>query len=368
MKAKTRISQRELFFAVLQSMVGVGILALPYHANKAAGSDGWITVLLLGVSLQVFILVLWLLLRRFPNETIFDLSVSLAGKPIGILLHIAYTFYFLNIVAYIFNITNDILIRWILPETPSLVLLILGTAFFVYACMGSLKNVIALFSFGFLFILILWLIPLLTLAEPVYDVRYILPIASAGWQEIVGGVYYILPAFIGFETMLVYFAFVEKPERFSSLKGAAFALLFVTVFYTLVVLISMIVFSESEMQLIPEPVLYKLRTITLTVFQRWDLVFLTLWTGIVASSAISFGFLGTMGIGKLFRLKRLPASIAAALIVFILASFMYLMIPLPDLGKSLRVISLVFGVILPVLLLAAAVIFKRGGISNAKEK
>ena len=216
MKGNVRISQKELFYAVTQSIIGVGVLALPHYASQTAGSDGWITVLITGIALHVMVIIIWLLNKRFPHLTLYDYSSKVIGKSLGFLLNLTYIIYFIYIVAYIYLRVTDIVVRWILPETPELVLFIMGIILFIYGCMGTLKNLMAIFSYFFLFPPVLCLISVFTFVDPLLDVRFLLPIGSSGIENIVVGVKDVLPSFIGYETLLIYFAFVLYPERFSS--------------------------------------------------------------------------------------------------------------------------------------------------------
>lgn len=359
MKEKTLISQLELFFAVVQSMIGVGVLSLPFYAYKASAYDGWITVFIVGCTIQLLVLLIWNLHRRFPGLTLFDFSQIILGRILGRIVNILYILYLLIIVSYIFNIMNDKIIRWILPETPIWILLAMVIILLVYGCMGTLKNMISLYSFVFIFILILFFISLLTFQDPIIDIRNLFPIGSNGVLEILKKSEYIIPSFIGYETLLIYFAFVKNPKKLSSTKGAFFAVLFVTLFYTYIVIISMMMFSSVEMQLIPEPVLYMLRAINLNILQRLDLIFLTVWALVVASTALSYGFLGSMGISKLFRIKHKPAVVIAGMIFLCTSIISYLFIEMSFFTVLVRKLNLIFGIVLPIFLLFTAIIFKR---------
>ena len=61
MRTKTRINQSELFFLLVQTMVGIGILSLPFHTYKSAAHDGWMSVIILGFALHLVVLLIWLL-------------------------------------------------------------------------------------------------------------------------------------------------------------------------------------------------------------------------------------------------------------------------------------------------------------------
>ena len=63
-------------------------------------------------------------------------------------------------------------------------------------------------------------------------------------------------------------------------------------------------FSPAEITIVPEPVLYMLRVIDIHVIQRLDLIFLSIWMVVTSTSILSYAYLGSMGISKLFRIKH----------------------------------------------------------------
>ncbi|MFZ0369154.1 MAG: GerAB/ArcD/ProY family transporter, partial [Halobacillus sp.] len=69
---KTKLSRRQYFFMIVQTEIGVGILSLPYDLHSAAKQDGWISLLIGGVLLQIVLLVIWLLAKRFPDKDFFQ--------------------------------------------------------------------------------------------------------------------------------------------------------------------------------------------------------------------------------------------------------------------------------------------------------
>ncbi|WNS78618.1 GerAB/ArcD/ProY family transporter [Domibacillus sp. DTU_2020_1001157_1_SI_ALB_TIR_016] len=58
MKKEASISNWQLFFFMLQTHVGVGILSLPYDVHQVAGKDGWLSILLAGFFMQIGIIVI----------------------------------------------------------------------------------------------------------------------------------------------------------------------------------------------------------------------------------------------------------------------------------------------------------------------
>ncbi|MHA6250485.1 GerAB/ArcD/ProY family transporter [Oceanobacillus sp. CAU 1775] len=359
MKVKTRISQPELFFIIVQTIVGLGILSLPFHVFRISAQDGWISVLLTGLSIPFFILLIWFLCKRFPHLTVFDFSKLIVGKILGSIINFLYITHLLIIVSYIFVNINDIFIRWIFPDTPGSIFLAIGILILIYGCIGKIKNMVYLFSFLFVFVLFLFFITLFTFFDPYFDFRYLFPVGANGFRTILHGSINAMPAFTGFETLLIYFAFVKQPQKLSSTKGSIIAVLFITLLYTYVTFISTMMFSPHEFPLVLEPVLFMLRAIDIHVIQRLDLVFLMIWGIVIATSIISYGYVGSIGISKLFHVKHKLAVFLSGIAVFCLSIVCHNYLEIHDFRGWIQLLTIIFGLIIPSILLLIAIIFKR---------
>lgn len=362
MKVRSRISSIGLFFILVQTMVGVGLFSLPYETNKVVDSDGWISILISGVFIQVIVLFLWLLCRKFPNLTLFDFSKVILGSIPGTVINTLYIIYFLAVVCYTLIIFTDTLKRWILPETPGWVLVLVGVVLLIYGSVGTIKNIVSLFSFLFLFILFLFIITLLVYRDPTIDVRYLFPIGASGGLNILKSTSNIFISFIGFETLLIYFAFIKQSKHISALKGAFLAVLFVTVFFMYIVMISTMMLSPEEMKITSEPVLYILSAISIHVLSRLDLLILSIWSPVVLMTMISYSFSAGMGISKVLHIKHKIAVVLFGVFVFIISITFYYM-EITTLEKWLKQLSLIFGFVIPLILLLITVIFKREAAS-----
>src|SRR5699024_11617729 len=63
--------------------VGVGVLSLPYDIFVKAKNNGWLSVIITGLIIQTILLLFHLLMSRFPEDNIFDISKKLFGKFFG---------------------------------------------------------------------------------------------------------------------------------------------------------------------------------------------------------------------------------------------------------------------------------------------
>ena len=364
MKVKSRISSENLFFVLVQTMMGVGLLSLPHQTHHAAGSDGWISILITGFFIQLIVLLIWLLCIKFPNLTLFDFSKVILGKTSGTALNFLYIIYLLTMICYIFIVYADILKRWILPETPVWVLFLIEFVLLIYGSICKIKNVISLLSFLFIFILFLFFITFFVYGDSSIDVRYLFPIGSSGGWNILKSTSDSMISLTGFETLLIYFAFIKQSKKnISALKGAFLAVLFVTIFLTYIVILSTVMLSPEEIKITSEPVLYILSAIDIRMLSRLDLIFLSFWGLIVFTTIISYSFSASMGISKLIRIKHKFAVILSGAFVFIISMIFYYM-EITLLEKWLKHVSLIFGIIIPILLLLITIIFKREAAST----
>ncbi|MFP7446279.1 GerAB/ArcD/ProY family transporter [Bacillus infantis] len=361
MKVKTRIDQQDLFFLLLQTQIGAGILSMPYSLYMAAKNDGWISLLLAAAAIFSLIYFYWLLCRRFPHQTLFDFSGKVFGKWGGALINLGYICYFVSTALLVYLNFADIIGRWVLLDTPRWLLILLLMFIAVSACSGSFSSIVSLFSFTSVFIVFLFILSLFIFKEPEIDYRYMFPVASQGVLPILRGAKEAVYGFLGVETALFFLAFVREPEKKGAVKGAFLAQIVISVFYLYLFMASIIMFSPKEIVLIPEPVLYMLKAITFKIIERLDLVFITVWMTAAATTIISYTYLAGMGLSKLLKIKHRRAVLAATGIIFILTFIPQGEMEITSISRAVSFAGLIFSSALPLVLYIAAAFLKKGG-------
>lgn len=312
---KAHITAFQLFFVLLHVQVGVGIISLPYSVFNKANVNSWISILLTGIIIQVFILLFGKLMVRFPSQHLFEIIHTLFGKVVGKILTILYTlvYIFIGIIGlakfvYILKI-------WMMPHTPRWVLLGL-MCFTVFFIVKNNLQIIARFMFISSFIFIGFII------VAIYSLKYahitfILPVAADGMMPIFKGTAPSLFAFQGFEMLLIMYPFVQAPHK-EVLKTATMANIFITLFYTMLTFASILFFSAEELKLIPQPVLYIIKAFSTRIIERPDLIFTALWIIIVATSLMGTIYTSSIALTAIKKPKSL------ILYTFIIASLIFL--------------------------------------------
>ncbi|NHW38794.1 GerAB/ArcD/ProY family transporter [Paenibacillus aceris] len=314
---KSRITQGQFMFFVIQSQVGVGILSLPHRMQAIAKGGGWISTLIAGLAVQVIILILWALCRRFPSDTIFSFLPKIVGKFFGNLLGLVYIGYFLFSAGMVLAVFADVIGKWVLQSTPRWALLILTLLTCIYLVKENLRVIARLFVISSLTIIVMVLLSLMGYVNMNLD--YIFPITEAGWGKIFKAANEALFPLVGYEVILVIYPFVEGKSG-EKLKAASLGNLVITLFYAFEVFTSLVIFSPSVMPAISEPLIYMLKGFSFQLIQRIDLIFLSLWVFVVSTAIVSWLYMATTGLGRFFhRDEHKKAVPYAAVIIFILA-------------------------------------------------
>ncbi|MDZ7542978.1 GerAB/ArcD/ProY family transporter, partial [Clostridium perfringens] len=119
------ITFMQFVFIIHGTQVGIGMFALPKFLAEQAGTDGWIS-LVLGWLINVIAgIIIVLIFRRYPDDTLADLTIRLFGTFIGKVLLIPYILYFAFFTYSLLTLTMLYVKQWFLPLTPDYLVMIL---------------------------------------------------------------------------------------------------------------------------------------------------------------------------------------------------------------------------------------------------
>lgn len=355
-KRENKVTPFQMFVLIVQTQIGVSILSLPSSIFQKANTDGWISMLIAGAISQILVIVIWLLNTRFKESTIFVISRKILGKWLGTFVIIAYIAYFCATASIILILFTRMISLWVLPRTPYWTLMVLLLAVGMDMARENLR-VLARFC---TFLLILLVMFLFFIFYGFKDAQYIniLPIGHAGFFNILLGSKKATLSVLGFEMVLVIYPFVQGTPK-QKLKAASLANLFVTLFYTLTILSVYFYFTPALIHLLPEPVLYMLKAFKFTIIERVDLLFISVWIVIVASSFMTYLYLASVGFSDLFKKKKHSRFVPlAALFAFVPALYPNQNeITINKLNEFFEQVSVAFVAVIPFVLLLIAYLF-----------
>lgn len=300
MKMKHNITHIQLFFLVLQTQIGIGVLSLPYNLYGISGKDAWISAILGGAATQAVIVLFWLLVKKYPNQSLFEINTALLGKFLGTILNYGYIIFYIFLSSLIAVLYVNVLKRWIYHETPAWVLILLLVSVAIYFAKENIRKMARFFVMVSFLLIFLFLLTINTYQST--DIRYIFPIGDSGIVKILLGSKEAIMSYLGFEILLFLYPYVEgKPVQ--ALKMVSLSNLIVTIFYAYITFTSIVFFSPKEMPIVPEPTLYLLKAITYSIIERVDLVFLAIWIVSVITSLLMYIYIASTGMQRVAKKK-----------------------------------------------------------------
>lgn len=287
---------------IVQTQIGVGILSLPYDLHQAAKQDGWISLILGGLFLIIILFILWLIAKSYPDQNFYQINNKIFSKWLGKVVSFFYILYFTSVSTLIILLFSRMISLWVLPSTPFWVLAILMVFVGFYLANAGLVIIARFYTMVSFLLLLLVVLTIYSMKD--IQLMYLFPVGQSGWDKISKGVLEAILAFFGFFVSLVIFSRVEgsAKAKFKTMLAAHF---FVLSFYLYTVFISYTFFGTKEMGLVPEPLLYMLKSFELPLVARIDLFFISIWIVSVATSFTTYIYIASLGLRNIFETKNI---------------------------------------------------------------
>ncbi|MFD4703885.1 GerAB/ArcD/ProY family transporter [Gottfriedia sp. NPDC058432] len=285
-----KISINQLICLVITTQIGAHVLSIPYAESRHTGHDAWMSVLVGGVFSQVVIFVIYGLGKRYPTLTFQQYLYQIVGRPIGVILNFLFAFFCAqNCIIVVISYT-DILHRWVLYETPWIV--IVGFLFLMsaYTASSSLRS-ISTVSQSVLTLFVICAVIIIISGMGKGNWLHFLPIGTHGIGAVLKDSIPTFWAYTGFELLLYVFPFVQCKKKIEILFAMSIANGITTLFYVLVSVIVIYNFSESQLDTITEPMVFILRKFRWPVVQSLDIVFITTWISVITATVYMYLFL-----------------------------------------------------------------------------
>lgn len=307
MKEPRQITTLQSSIIVINSTIGISVLALPRIASENVGS-GALMATGLGIMFSILgVIVIASLSRRFTKENLISYSQKIVGKPIGKLVGFILMLYFAALSSIVLREFGEVMNTTLLQDTPITVTTI---ALLIVVAVATRNNMTTI-SFMHTYYLPFIVLPIITMvifSIQDMDIRNIKPILGNGTMlvDLLGGGLSIvsLPFIqIGLFIILIITPHMVQPKTI--IKGGVWGILISGVVIFLATFATLAVFGSEEVKksLWPMLVLTRMTELPVAILERLDIVFLVVWI-ISAFTTLLSGYLIFIELGsQLFRLR-----------------------------------------------------------------
>ena len=291
------------------------MLTIPYEESRNSGFDSWMSILLGGLIAQLLIFIVNLLGKRYENRPFPQYVFEIVGKRLGFIVNIVFALFFIESSLMVLVSYADFVCRWVLFKTPWFVIIALLVAPAAYIASSSLRSIAVITETCILMFAVCVVIIGIS-GVGVGEWLHFAPIGAHGIGPILNDAIPSFWAYAGYELLLYVFPFVKRHNNAEILIGMSIANGLTTLFYLLISIIVLYNFSEPQLNLVTEPMVFILRQFKWPIVQNLDIIFMTIWLSMVLVTIYVYLFLSSRflasALGKKFRNH--------AMLVWILAS------------------------------------------------
>ncbi len=353
------ITNRQLSFLILVTLITYNLLTIPYSAAQLSGRGGWIPILINTVFFALFSLFITKLNLMYKGRIFFDYTKDILGKAVCKILIIYYMLYFFTVFLYLACHLFTILEEYFLPESPVWATSLLALTVFAMITTKGITNIARLFELiGPTLVIFSLLIYGLAFTQ---GIKYnLLPLFDA---ERIGdylkGTKDIIIPFLGVETLFI-IPFTKK--NLKAPKIAFFSIIFVGIYYTLTFLSILNVMGLSNLLYYKTPVLEGLRLVRIPVLERVDILYLIFgFIGLFLGIVIVFSAIAEPLCQLIPKANRSFLIMAIGALTYIICLFIHNISNLDDIMNNIVLYSgILSAVIIPALVFFIAKVKKDG--------
>ncbi|MFS3913619.1 GerAB/ArcD/ProY family transporter [Bacillus australimaris] len=314
-KEKFQVSPYFVFFLINANQVGVGILNFQTNLVSSMNNDGWIAILISGISVNIMIFLMYLMFKKAPSDQFHEITQFVFGKWAGQLFNILYILYFSSLSLTVHYM--DVIHVWLFKEIPGSLFAAVLLLLVYYIHTGGFRT-IAGWAF-FSIVLTYWMTFICFYVMKYSHIRFMFPMFDHTFTQLLMGIKDASLSMFGFGTLLVYYPFIKKAQ--TSQKFAHMGALFTTSLNLLVFLVSIAYYSSAQLELTKWPTLTLTSIVKLPFIQRFEFIEVSLWLLlIIPNIAIPLWAASRMA-KQVFHTSQRVTLISLSILILIMFSF-----------------------------------------------
>ncbi|MCI1945283.1 Ger(x)C family spore germination protein [Clostridium luticellarii] len=334
MRDRDFITNFEIFSTIIVTVIGVGIFSLPRELVSTAGTDGWFVTIMAGVGTYF---LLYMAYKTIKSNGYNKLSIILEnnfGKILGGILAVIFVVYNVFAISIGMRIFVEVIKMYLLEKTPTEFLIVVTIFSGIYLVRSKLENLIKFneVSFWIMFIS-LGMILIFTLNKA--DFSNILPAFSNTPYTYLVSLKSAVYSFAGIEIIYLIGPFIKNKSYIN--RTALKSILFITIFYVIVVVFSLAIFSKKQTEILLWPTITMIDSININgaFIERWEGIVMAMWVMFYFTTFSNIYYLSSDIIKDVFRLGDINLSSALiAPFIYVIALYPQNIAEIYDIGNK----------------------------------
>ena len=224
-------------------MMGLGILNFQNKIIASAGQDGWFSIIVGGAAVHLVIWMIFTMLNN-PAKDFIQLHASLFGKVLGGFLSLALAGFFIVYALTIWRTFIEILQVWVFPTIHTWEFAFVMACLTYYLVSGGFRVIVGFCLVNLVICIVLSV--LFTFFVQYGKLYNLLPVFNHSPNEMLSSFKSAGEIFVGITTIMIYFPFLKSGRKNG--KWAHAGLISATAQYTLLMVITILYFSQGQLK------------------------------------------------------------------------------------------------------------------------
>jgi spore germination protein (amino acid permease) len=321
MRDKKIIGDFGLFTTIVVAIVGVGIFSSPKDVIGNVGSDAWIVTLIGGLTIFFLLYLIYMVMKKNDFNQFTNILQNNFGKLLGGIIAIIFAVYSIFIVSLGMREFAEVIKLHLLRQTPTEFILMITILTGTYLVRGEIGDLVKFNEIAFWVMFIPAFVVFILVAVNA-DFTNLLPILNNKPSDYFRASRYILFCFGGIEIAYLILPYIKNKKNIGGVLRKS--IMFVTIFYLVVMVLVLAVFSKSQSSILLWPTISMIRTLNIpgSFIERWEGAVMVFWILFYFTTFVNTYFFSGEIIKNVFQLKDIKlSSILIIPIVYVVALY-----------------------------------------------
>ncbi|KMJ58292.1 spore gernimation protein GerB [Bacillus sp. LL01] len=310
---KFQVSPFLVFFLIHSTQFGVGALGYQRVIAMSAGYDAWMGIILFGAITHVIVYMIYKICEKSEGDLASAHRMAF-GKWIGKLFTLFFIVYFIFTTVTVLRTYIEVVQVWLFPDLSTWFFTLLFLLLVYYIITAGFRVITGMAFLGVILPSYLFLTIVIPLEYA--NFRNLLPIFDHSLKDIIMSGKDMTLSMLGFETLLIFYPFLNKPEK--SKKWAHMGIFLTSFIYLIFALVTFAYFSEGKLEKNIWATLSIWKIIELPFVERVEYIGIANWCLIILPNVCIFLWCASRLAKRLTKLKHRTSLIGITILVFIL--------------------------------------------------
>lgn len=310
-----------LFASIVVTVVGVGAFSYPRELTEAVGTDGWVVTIISGCICIGILYLINYIVKTNNYQDIASILINTTGKLSGSIFSFIIVAFGIFTISIGMRIFSEVVKMYLLEKTPTefiLLVMLLVSTYIVrkgIEVLGKFNEV----AFWIMFIPIVFIILAL---YKVSDYSNIFPVFHNKPIQYIKSISKSIYSFAGIEVAYLFIPIMHNKEK--AMKTCIKSIAFITVFYIIIIVTSLSVFSKEGVKQLLWPTITMVKCIDIpgTFIERWDGLAMALWVMFYFTTCVNILSFSSNIVKDVFKFPSVKISLYFLLpVIYIIALF-----------------------------------------------